>query len=145
MRKKTETKVSNYTNNAINVKRTPNINSMQHLTTENSGITRPVLVGQTLVQDELLVTEPQFQSLNISGKSFADATKTSDKDQEYEEADTCVISCEDQVGSNADIGVARVGSEPTDTTNEKIGLQQKTTSSKSFVVAVASHFWKAIY
>ena len=112
MRKKTETKVSNYTNNAINVKRTPNINSMQHLTTENSGITRPVLVGQTLVQDELLVSGKkvqegllvpglQFQSLNISGNFFADATKTSDKDQEYEEADTCVISCEDQISSNA--------------------------------------------
>lgn len=61
MRKKTETKVSNYTNNAINVKRTPNINSMQHLTTENSSITRPVLVGQTLVQDELLVSGKKVQ------------------------------------------------------------------------------------
>ena len=79
--------------------------------------------------------------MNISGKSFADAIKTSDKDQEYEEADTCVISCEDQVGSN--VGT-RVASEPADTTNDMIGLQEKTTNSNAFVFAVASHSWKAI-
>ena len=78
-------------------------------------------------------------------KKIGDSTKSTDTGQEYQESYICVIIFEDQVGSNADIGVARVGSEPTDTTNEKIGLQQKTTSSKSFVVAVASHFWKAIY
>jgi len=39
--------------------------------------------------------------LNISGKSWVDAPKTSDKVQGYQEGDTCVISCEDQVGPNA--------------------------------------------
>ncbi|KAH0692243.1 hypothetical protein KY285_019340 [Solanum tuberosum] len=113
---------------------------------------------------------------SVVGKSLADATKTSDKGQGYQEGDTCIISCEDQVGSNAGqvldrnsiatwklensgqqtcqtevgqqlnynatekenvtaTGVARVGSEPADTTNDKIRLQEKTTNSKAFVVA----------
>lgn len=82
--------------------------------------------------------------MNISGNFFADATKTSDKDQEYEEADTCVISCEYQVGLNVDTRVARVASEPADTTNDMIGLQEKTTNSNAFVFAAASHSWKDI-
>ncbi|KAH0724611.1 hypothetical protein KY290_000430 [Solanum tuberosum] len=162
--------------NASNVNGTPNINSMQNLTTKNSSDTRLVLVGQRSVQEELLVPGPEVQLLNISGKSLADAPKTSDKVQGYQEGDTHVISCEDQVGSNAGqmldrnsiatsklenfgqqtcqtevgqqlnynatekesvtaTGVARVGSEPADTTNDKIELQENTTNSKAFVVA----------
>ncbi|KAG5610904.1 hypothetical protein H5410_022185 [Solanum commersonii] len=154
----------------------------RHLTTENSGDTRQVLVGERLVHEELLVPGtkvqegllvpgPKVQLLNISGKSLVDAPKTSDKVQGY----TCVISCEDQVGPNAGrvldrnsiatsklensgqqtcqtevgkqlrynatekesvttTGVARVGSEPTDTTNDKIEIQEKTTNSKAFAV-----------
>ncbi|KAG5608473.1 hypothetical protein H5410_019754 [Solanum commersonii] len=134
-----------------------------------------LLVPGTNVQEGLLVPGPEVQLLNISGKSLVDATKTSDKGQGYQEGNTCVISCEDQVGSNAgqvldrnsiatwklensgqqtcqtEVGqqpnynatekenvtatrVARVGSEPADTTNDKIGLQEKTTNSKAFVV-----------
>ncbi|KAK6786978.1 hypothetical protein RDI58_015503 [Solanum bulbocastanum] len=85
---------------------------MQHLTTENSGDKRLVLVGQRSLQEELLVPEtkdqegllvpgPEVQLLNISGKNLADAPKTSDKDQGCQKGDTCIISCEDQVGSNA--------------------------------------------
>ncbi|KAK6789146.1 hypothetical protein RDI58_012945 [Solanum bulbocastanum] len=59
------------------------------------------LVPRTKVQEGLLVPGPEVQLLNISGKSLADATKTSDKVQGYLEGDTCVISCEDQVGSHA--------------------------------------------
>jgi len=173
--------------NASNVIRTSNINSMQHLTTKNSGDTRQVLVGErsvheellvpgTTVQEGLVVPGPEVQLLNISGKSLADAPKTSDKVQGYQEGDTHVISCEDQVGSNAGqmldrnsiatsklenfgqqtcqtevgqqlnynatskesvtvAGITRVGSEPADTTNDKIELQEKTTNSKAFVVA----------
>lgn len=165
---------------------TSNINSMQHLTTENSGDTRQVLVGQrsvheellvpgTKVQERLLVPGPEVQLLNISGKSLADSPKTSDKVQGYQEGYTCVISCEDQVGLNAGrvidrnsiassklensgqqtcqtevgqqlsynatekesvtaTGVARVGSEPANTTNDKIEIQENTTNSKAFVV-----------
>ncbi|WMV31019.1 hypothetical protein MTR67_024404 [Solanum verrucosum] len=139
------------------------------------------VVGQrsvpgTKVWEGLLVPGPEVQLLNISGKGLADATKTSDKGQGYQEGYTCVISCEDQVGSNAGqvldrnsiatwklensgkqtcqtevgqqlnynatekesvtaTGIARVGSEPADTTNDKIGLQEKTTNSKAFGVA----------
>ncbi|KAH0724631.1 hypothetical protein KY290_000418 [Solanum tuberosum] len=135
-----------------------------------------LLVPGTKVQEGLLVPRPKVQLLNISGKSLADAPKTSDKVQEYQKGDTCVISCEDQVGSNAGhvldrnsiatsklensgqqtcqtevgqqlnynatskesvtvAGITRVGSEPADTTNDKIELQEKTTNSKAFVVA----------
>ncbi|KAH0724603.1 hypothetical protein KY289_000461 [Solanum tuberosum] len=135
-----------------------------------------LLVPGTKVQEGLLVPGPEVQLLNISGKSLADAPKTSDKVQGYQKGDTCVISCEDQVGSNAGhvldrnsiatsklensgqqtcqtevgqqlnynatskesvtvAGITRVGSEPADTTNDKIELQEKTTNSKAFVVA----------
>ncbi|KAG5629279.1 hypothetical protein H5410_000996 [Solanum commersonii] len=126
-----------------------------------------LLVPGTKVQEGLLVPGPEVQLLNISGKSLADAPKTSDKVQGYQKGDTCVISCEDQVGSNAGpmldrnsiamsklensgqqlnynatskervtvAGIMRVGSEPADTTNDKIELQEKTTNSKAFVVA----------
>ena len=67
-----------------------------------------------------MVPGPEFQLLNIYGKSLADATKTTDKGQEYQEGGICVIICNDQVCSNADTGVARVGSEPADTKNDKI-------------------------
>ncbi|KAK6791687.1 hypothetical protein RDI58_010768 [Solanum bulbocastanum] len=127
------------------------------------------------VQEGFLVPGPEVQLLNISGKSLADAPKTSDKVQGYQEGDTCVISCEDQVGPNAGrvldrnsiatskfenseqqtcqtevaqqlsynatekesvtaTGVVRVGSEPANTTNDKIEIQEKTTNSKAFVV-----------
>uniref|UniRef100_M1D9N6 Uncharacterized protein n=1 Tax=Solanum tuberosum TaxID=4113 RepID=M1D9N6_SOLTU len=110
--KKTENKVSNDTDNASNVNETPNINYMQHLTTKNNSDTRLVLVGQRSLEEELLVPEtkvqegllvpgPEVQLLNISGKSLADALKTSDKVQGCQKGDTCIISCEDQVGSNA--------------------------------------------
>ncbi|KAH0682881.1 hypothetical protein KY290_021477 [Solanum tuberosum] len=152
--------------NASNVIRTSNINSMQHLTTKNSGDTRQVLVGErsvheellvpgTTVQEGLLVPGPEVQLLNISGKSWVDAPKTSDKVQGYQEGDTCVISCEDQVGPNA-VGqqlsynaidkesVVRVGSEPADTTNDKIEIQEKTTNSKAFVVVSQIAFEKVL-
>ena len=67
------------------------------------------------------------------------------KGHEYQEGDLFLIIYEDQVGSNVDTGVARVGSEPAATTNDMIGLQEKTTNSKTFVFVVASRFWKAIY
>ena len=88
---------------------------------------------------------PEFQSLNIHRECFGGAKKTSDKDQGYKEGDTCVISREYHLGPNANRRVARVASEPVDTTNDKIGHQQKTTNSKAFVGSVASHSLKTIY
>ena len=101
MQKKTENKVFNDANNASNVNGTLNINSMQHLTTENCGERSLVLFGQRSVQEGFLVPGPKVQLLDLSEKSLVDAPKTSDKVQGYQEGNIYVISCEDQISSNA--------------------------------------------
>ena len=78
-------------------------------------------------------------------KKFGRCYENTDKGQELPEVYIFVIKWEDQIGSNAETGVARVGSEPADTTNDKIGLVEKITKSKNIVFAVASCFWKDIY
>ena len=80
------------------------------------------MVSGKKVQEGLSVLGPEFQLLNISGKSLAGATKTTDKGKEYQEGDICVIICVDHVGLNVETRVMRVGSEPADTTNDMIGL-----------------------
>ena len=55
-------------------------------------------------------------------KKFGRCYENTDKGQEHQEVYIFLIKCEDQVGSNAETGVARVGSEPADTTNDMIGL-----------------------
>ena len=57
------------------------------------------MVSGKKVQEGLSVLGPEFQLLNISGKSLAGATKTTDKGKEYQEGDICVIICVDHVGN----------------------------------------------
>ncbi|KAK4724370.1 hypothetical protein R3W88_027149 [Solanum pinnatisectum] len=119
-----------------------------------------LFVPGTEVQEGLLVPLPEVQLIDNSGKSLADASKTSDKVQGYQEGDACVISSEDQSGLNAGqvldrnsittqqlncnatekestitTWITTVGGEPANTSNNKIELQEKTTNSKVFVVA----------
>ncbi|KAK6777834.1 hypothetical protein RDI58_024552 [Solanum bulbocastanum] len=54
-------KLEQLQDNASNVNGTLNINSLQYLTTENSGDTRLVLVVQRLMQEELLVPRTKVQ------------------------------------------------------------------------------------
>ncbi|KAG5621314.1 hypothetical protein H5410_006532 [Solanum commersonii] len=108
--KKIENKVSNDTD-------------MQHLTTENSGDTRLVLVGQRSLQEELLV--PGTKGLD---RNLIATLKLENSGQQLNYNAT-------EKESVKATGVARIGSEPADTTNDKIELQEKTTNSNAFVVA----------